>query len=140
MTASTTTYRGCPPWDTCPPQQQCCHLLCYDPDWLEDMEEQSLNRKANDTLWDAFHYPAYRASIPPTQLAEYECKFGRCQRIMDKREEIEAEIFYRQTKLLLKWGSNEEELADSHAEIQALEKKVGKRFAWYERDTEVSGS
>jgi hypothetical protein len=40
-----------------------------------------------------------------------------------------------------KWGAKVDgELADSHAYIQALEKKLGKRFAWYERDTEVSGS
>jgi hypothetical protein len=86
-------------------------------------------------------HPANRASIPSDKLAEYERKFDRCQRITDKRPEIEAEIFYRKSKWLQKWGANVEmELADSHVEIQALEKKLGKRFAWYERDTEVSGS
>jgi hypothetical protein len=36
--------------------------------------------------------------------------------------------------MLMKWGSNEEaEMSDSHAEVQVLEKKLGKRFPWYER-------
>jgi hypothetical protein len=34
----------------------------------------------------------------------------------------------------MRWGSNEEaEKWDSHAEIQILEKKLGKPFPWYER-------
>jgi hypothetical protein len=40
----------------------------------------------------------------------------------------------------MKRGSNETaELADSHAEIQVLERKLGKRFPWYERPEMSAG-
>jgi hypothetical protein len=133
-------YRECPPWNKCPPRQRCRHLSCYDPDWLEDMEDYCFNAEANDELWEAFFYAAYRATIPSAKLAEHERKFDRCQRITDKQTEIDAEIFYRQAMWMKKRGAKvDAELADCHADIQAHEKKLGKRFAWYERDTEVSG-
>jgi hypothetical protein len=104
------------------------------------MDERVLDRKAHDGLWCAFFCPALRDALPADKQAEYEPKFARCKRIDDKRFEIDAEHFYKQTLMLMKMGSNEEEeLLDSHAEIQVLERTLGKQFPWYERPEMAAG-
>ena len=87
---SATPYRECPPWDVCD-EQPCRHTLCRDPDWLADMEDYHSNREFHRTLWNIFRHPSTRAAIQD-DLSKYADKLDRCQRIMDKREQINAEI------------------------------------------------
>ncbi len=55
------------------------------------LEDYHSNREFHRTLWNIFRHPSTRAAIQD-DLSKYADKLDRCQRITDKREQINAEI------------------------------------------------
>jgi hypothetical protein len=132
-TSARSEYRDCPPWDVCS-DNPCRHLLCYDPDWLEDAQDGYRDPSRYGNLWLAYYNASYRQSLPADALREYETKFDRCRRMHEKRREIKAEMRYRQNILLQADGYDvEDDLRYAESEVEALEQELGKRFPWYKR-------
>ena len=86
MEKSTTLSRDC----SCN-EQFCYHLLCSDEDWLADMDDFHADRGFRHTLWRFFFHPEIKASLGD-KVAVYESRLARCQRLTEKREQIESEM------------------------------------------------
>jgi hypothetical protein len=63
-----------------------------DPDWLADAEDYLLHRESFLELWSLFYTTTRLEVIPEDLRLKYQAKFARCQRLVAKEREIEAEI------------------------------------------------
>jgi hypothetical protein len=133
------TYRECPDDDPCE-CTPCRHLSSYDPDWLENVQDFFANRSFHDMLWTASFRPEYRQTLSPANLAAVDRQLDRCRRIKEKEPEIKAEEKYRQALMSIKDGADEKYLRRAEETVEALEKKLGKRFEWYNRDRRANES
>ena len=71
----------------------CVHMHCHDPDFLADVEDAIKDRKFHIELWNCFHHPeSNKARLSTEKWAEYELKFERCRRLIEKRTFIDASI------------------------------------------------
>jgi hypothetical protein len=132
---ASSTYREFPRWDVCT-NQPCRHLLCYDVDWLENVQDYRRNPDLHFELWMAYYNLSYRNTLPAGKLAGFEPKFERCQRIDVKAPELETEKQYRQGLLQVReaWHTDDETLQYAE-EMEALERNLGKTFPWYLRES-----
>ena len=72
-------------------EQFCYHLLCNDEDWLADMDDLRADRGFHRTLWRFFCHPEIKASLGD-KVAIYESRLARCQRLTEKRKQIQDEM------------------------------------------------
>lgn len=64
--------------------------FCFDEDYLADRNDFLINPAFHIKLWKLFNNPPMKADLGP-DVAKYEVNLARCQRIIDKRQEIETE-------------------------------------------------
>jgi len=84
-------YHECPEWDMCS-EQPCCYTLSSDPDYRADLTDLRRNRVYHRRLWKLFWFPSARSKASEDEVAIYADKFDQCQRLDDKRKEIDEEI------------------------------------------------
>ena len=71
-----------------------CHhsdLLCFDEDYLADMDDFQTDPELRDRIWRCYDHPSERVALGLDGV-QYQDKLDRCQRITDKRDKINAEI------------------------------------------------
>ncbi len=99
--------------------------MSTDPDYLADFEDCKRSRKFHRNLWLFFPYRSQLETLlPADKAAKYLAKFDRCQRLVDKKESISAEVSENQARLLEEWGVPRTDLSGySKEDIDALRKK-----------------
>lgn len=95
-------YKACPSFDICD-ETPCRHLLSHDIDYVTDLELATRTPRFYRELWFYFSHPQDRRQIPPPDLSTFARLFERCQRITDKREQLDAEIQANEIRRVLEW-------------------------------------
>jgi hypothetical protein len=105
-----TLYKACPSFDLCD-ETPCRHLLSHDIDYIADLELATRTPRFHRELWFYYKRPEDRRHIPQNDLPTFARLFERCQRITDKREQLDAEIQANEIRRVLEWrvrrGSND---------------------------------
>ena len=98
--------------------------MSVDPDYLADFEDYQRSPKFHRNLWLFFLYRSQVEPPPAGKAAKYLAKFDRCQRLVDKKESISAEISENQARQMEEWGVRRTDLSGySKEDIEALRKK-----------------
>jgi hypothetical protein len=93
------------------------------------MHDSELNDKFHLNLWLYFYNKPLLETISPTEAATYEAKFERCQRLVNKESELEAEIRANRRRILRMRGHTvEEEVPRSEEEMKILRKIAVKKY------------
>jgi hypothetical protein len=79
-------------------------FLSTDEDYIADMQDLRLSPAFHDQLWTLFWFPSARQKVPAEELVLYEAKFERCQRLMDKEEQIKVETEANKDKIMAEHG------------------------------------
>lgn len=101
MSNTITSLSKCPLCEHGP----CRHAdsLCFDKDYLADLDDFSTDRELQRKIWRCHSHPSERADLGLDD-AKYQDKLDRCQRIINKRTKIEAEIDANNSRRLRSWG------------------------------------
>jgi len=100
--AKLSSYRACPSFDVCD-ETPCRHLLSHDIDYLADLEQATRSPRFHHELWFYFTHPPDRRHISAIDLPTFARLFERCQRITDKREQLDMETQVNETRRVLEW-------------------------------------
>ena len=101
MSQTTIPLGECPLCNHEPCRHSDC--LCFDEDYLADLDDISTDRELRRKIWRCYYHPSERAELGLDD-AKYQDKLDRCQRITDKRKQIDAEIDTNRSRLFRSWG------------------------------------
>jgi hypothetical protein len=117
------------PLGKCPlcQQEPCRHsdCLCFDEDYLVDLDDFSTDRELWRKIWRCHNHPSERTELG-LEDAKYQDKLDRCQRITDKRVQINAELDTNRSRLFRSWGytgPDVSEMIDWTVDIEEMNKK-----------------
>ena len=128
MTTARTSPNGancheCPEGDFCS-QQPCCYSLSRDPDYRSDLRDRRLDPVFHHQLWTQFWFPSTRTTVRPEEAAAYAAKFDRCQRLENKRKQINMEVDANMSSFSRSLGiEDESEMVMSEAEFKLLKER-----------------
>ena len=120
-----TSFHDCPPSHFCN-SAPCCDAPCRDVDWLAEMEDLRNDPIFVVNLWLYFSYPSRRETTPPEEAAKYEAKLDRCRRLLEKREDIMAEIRAARQETFFGREGKEEPIdeADNEALLEIIRNRL----------------
>ena len=113
-------------------EQPCRHSdsLCSDKDYLTDLDDSRTDHDLWLKLWAIHGHPSEGADLGP-DIAKYQDKLDRCQRITDKRKQIEAEKDANMLRLFRSFGYSGpdfSELVDWTLDIEEVKKDCLKKI------------
>jgi hypothetical protein len=96
---------------------------------MADLEEKYYNPDFNHNLWSYFTCRSQIVNDKDGDIDKYEAKFDRCQRIVDKKDTIFAEIRANKRRLMDEWGFRRPDLSGlSAADIAAIRRRGIEKF------------
>ena len=103
------------PLSKCPlcKHEPCRHsdYLCFDKDYLIDLDDFSTDRELWRKIWRCHNHPSERTELG-LEDAKYQDKLDRCQRVTDKRMQINAENDANRSRLFRSWGYTDPDISE----------------------------